>query len=138
VNRLKSRMAPIAPLPQRSGTVGSARYHFVALTFSAYGAVILSFLGGIQRGSAIAVDNVSLPRLGLSVTLSLIAWVVLLLPLSTWLIPVNWFVCLRLDGRSSRQPVRRGVCLVPAVALASHFGYYHVVVARHLAVLAGD
>jgi hypothetical protein len=40
-------MAPIAPLPQRSGTVGSARYHFVALTFSAYGAVILSFLGEI-------------------------------------------------------------------------------------------
>ena len=55
---------------------------FVALTLSAYGAVILSFLGGIQRGLAIAVDDVSLPRIGLSVTLSLIAWVVLLLPLS--------------------------------------------------------
>ena len=86
---------------------------FVALTFSAYGAVILSFLVGIQRGSAIAVDNVSLPRPGLSVTFSLIAWVVLLLPLSTWLIPVSWIGCLRLDGRSSRQPGRRGVCWYP-------------------------
>jgi len=52
----------------------------------AYGAVILSFLGGIRWGLAIAPANTApqafalLPRLSLSVAPSLLGWVALLLP----------------------------------------------------------
>ncbi len=40
----------------------------------AYGAVILSFLGGVQWGLAVAQNDARLSRLGLSVLPSLIAW----------------------------------------------------------------
>lgn len=44
----------------------------------AYGAVILSFLGGIQWGLAMAQDEPSYVRLGSSVLPSLLAWAALL------------------------------------------------------------
>lgn len=46
---------------------------------AAYGAVILSFLGGVQWGVAIAQDDASLHRLGFSVIPSLAGWGALLL-----------------------------------------------------------
>ncbi len=48
----------------------------------AYGAVILSFLGGVQWGLAIAAPPPALlwPRLSLSVMPSLLAWLAVLLP----------------------------------------------------------
>lgn len=45
----------------------------------AYGAVILSFLGGIQWGLATAHGRADLARLGLSVLPSLVGWAALLL-----------------------------------------------------------
>ena len=59
---------------------------------TAYGAVILSFLGGIHWGLAIAApeedeaNNQLLKRLGWSVVPSLVAWLALLLPILPGLI----------------------------------------------------
>lgn len=47
--------------------------------FIAYGAVILSFMGGIHWGLAMAQDEIDWERLGLSVLPALIGWVALLL-----------------------------------------------------------
>ncbi|WFE89618.1 DUF3429 domain-containing protein [Roseibium porphyridii] len=63
--------------------------NWAAQAIAFYGAVILSFLGGIQWGLAIsntgATDN-QVTRLTLSVVPSLIAWAGLLLPLSAGLL----------------------------------------------------
>ncbi|WP_298985034.1 DUF3429 domain-containing protein [uncultured Roseibium sp.] len=63
--------------------------NWAAQAMAFYGAVILSFLGGIQWGLAISdassTDN-QVTRLSLSVVPSLIAWAGLLLPLSTGLL----------------------------------------------------
>jgi hypothetical protein len=58
-----------------SGPLGS----FAAFALLAYGAVILSFLGGIHWGLAIARPDPSFARLGLGVLPSLIGWTALLL-----------------------------------------------------------
>jgi len=57
--------------------------HQAGVALAAYGAVILSFLGGIQWGLNVASDKT--PRnltgaLGLSIVPSLVAWAALLLP----------------------------------------------------------
>lgn len=44
------------------------------LALLAYGAVILSFMGGVHWGWAMAADEPSLERLGLSVLPSLVGW----------------------------------------------------------------
>lgn len=60
----------------------NTRLSFVLL---AYGAIILSFLGGVQWGLAIAVpqiDSTLWRRLTLSILPSLVAWVALVMPYS--------------------------------------------------------
>ncbi len=71
------------------------------LAVLAYGAVILSFLGGIQWGFAVSSFDVTprqlFNRLSLSVAPSLIAWGALLLPLGLGLIVLGVsFVCVLL------------------------------------------
>lgn len=53
-----------------------------------YGAVVLSFLGGIHWGLAIATDDVSWPRLMVGVVPSLVGWLSVFLPTpwSFWVI----------------------------------------------------
>lgn len=56
---------------------------WAAYALAVYGAVILSFLGGIQWGLTMGREgspNLSATRLGLSVVPSLIGWVALLMP----------------------------------------------------------
>ena len=69
-----------------------------------YGAVILSFLGGIQWGLAIATDDGSLRRLGLSVVPPLVAWAGLLLPLAQGMIllAISFACVLLVDLQASR------------------------------------
>lgn len=73
----------------------------------AYGAVILSFLGGIHWGVAIASDhgNGALPRrLAVSVAPSLVAWAGLLLPLRVGLLllAAGFAAILYVDIRATR------------------------------------
>lgn len=73
----------------------------------AYGAVILSFLGGIHWGVAIAGDpgNGALPRrLMVSVAPSLVAWAGLLLPLKVGLLVLatGFAATLYIDTRATR------------------------------------
>lgn len=75
--------------------------------FMAYGAVILSFLGGIHWGLAIASDlgDGSLPRrLVVSVVPSIVAWAGLLLPLRVGLLvlAVGFAAMLYVDTRATR------------------------------------
>lgn len=75
----------------------------------AYGAVILSFLGGIHWGLAIGVvsqtDNTLLRRLILSVLPSLVAWVALLMPfhLGLPILAAAFATMLLVDVRASRM-----------------------------------
>lgn len=75
-----------------------------ALALLAYGAVILSFLGGVQWGLAIAANPPGplMQRLVLSVIPSLLAWVALLLPNKTGLglLALSFALMLWLDLRS--------------------------------------
>ena len=54
---------------------------WAALAVRAYGAVILSFMGGIHWGLAMAQGGTSWARLGLAVLPALLGWMALLLPL---------------------------------------------------------
>ena len=76
----------------------------VIFALNAYGAAILSFLGGIQWGLAIAVGGGNLRRLGVSVVPSLIGWAALLLPTGPGaIVMAAGFVCvLLIDIRASR------------------------------------
>ena len=75
----------------------------------AYGAIILSFLGGIHWGLAIGAvpqtDNTLLRRIALSILPSLVAWVALLVPFSIgFLVLAAAFVAmLVVDIRASRM-----------------------------------
>jgi hypothetical protein len=82
----------------------TARLSFALL---AYGAIILSFLGGVHWGLAIAVpqiDNTLWRRMTLSILPSLVAWVALVTPSSTgFLILAGAFVAMLLvDIHASR------------------------------------
>ncbi|MEM7121454.1 MAG: DUF3429 domain-containing protein [Pseudomonadota bacterium] len=78
-----SGAVPFVTLAVASLTVDSASQAPVIVALGFYGAVILSFLGGVQWGLAIKdheAAGASFNRLGLSVVPSLIAWLALLLP----------------------------------------------------------
>ncbi len=85
----------------------------VSVALSAYGAVILSFLGGIRWGLAVAGfgveggEGASFGRLGLSVLPSLVAWVALLIPAPgrLLLLAAAFAAMLWLDVRASRQGI---------------------------------
>jgi hypothetical protein len=74
----------------------------------AYGAVILSFLGGVRWGLAIrdAEAGALLPRLAWSVTPSLLGWVALLLPAAPGLalLAAGFAAALLADLRASEAP----------------------------------
>jgi hypothetical protein len=75
----------------------------------AYGASILSFLGGIRWGLAVAQPGRARlwPELSLSVLPSLLAWAALLVPRSWgfWLLAITLAAQLLLDLRATRQGV---------------------------------
>lgn len=83
---------------------------FAVRSLVAYGAVILSFLGGVTWGAVIArsrrngADGV-VGRLALSVVPSIIAWIALLMPLaaSLWTLGASFLALLWLDRRSGRD-----------------------------------
>ena len=83
----------------------------VSFALAAYGAVILSFLGGIHWGLAIAgfgttqSDSASFRRLTFSVTPSLIGWGALFLPKAPglWLLAVAFLWLLVFDSQASRK-----------------------------------
>ena len=108
------------------GTFGAIPFVLIAITglflegslreqaffgLATYGAVILSFLGGVHWGLAIAGfgptgnDNVSFRRLAFSVTPSLIGWGALLLPRTAGLLVLAgafaWLLVF--DWRASRK-----------------------------------
>lgn len=78
---------------------------------TAYGATILSFLGGVHWGLAIADSSSSKPgrklaqRLTVSVLPSLVAWCALLLPISLsfslWLLAASFVLMLAIDLRAT-------------------------------------
>ena len=87
-----------------SSDVLNPRLSFALL---AYGAIILSFLGGVQWGLAIAVpqiDSILWRRLTLSILPSLVAWVALVMPYSIgFFILAGAFVAMLLvDVQASR------------------------------------
>jgi hypothetical protein len=91
----------------------------------AYGAVILSFLGGIHWGLAIGRGDPSYPRLGVGVVPSLLGWVALLLGggaglllLAAAFVAVLWLdVQLTRDGMAPAWFPRLRAVLTAAVAL---------------------
>lgn len=98
----------------------------------AYGAAILSFLGGIQWGFAVSSPDITprqmFNRLSLSVTPALIAWGALLLPLGPGLIvlSVSFVLVLMIDlrtvnrsGAPSWYPKLRWPLTICAVAALS-------------------
>ncbi len=84
---------------------------YVLFGLTAYGAVILSFLGGIQWGLAIADygaaegDGASYRRLTVSVVPSLIAWWALLLtgPTALLVLAISFALMLALDWTATRS-----------------------------------
>lgn len=84
-----------------------------------YGAVILSFLGGVQWGLAISgtgspdAHAVSLSRLSLSVMPALVGWCALLLPLTPGLVllALTFAMVLVVDLRAVRE--RQAPCWYP-------------------------
>ena len=80
-------LLPFLSLAVASLVLAGEAARLAAKALLAYGAVILSFLGGIRWGLAIArpADARLAPRLGLSVIPSLLGWASLLLPQATGL-----------------------------------------------------
>lgn len=79
----------------------------LSLVLLAYGAIILSFLGGVQWGLAIAVpqiDNTLWRRLTLSILPSLVAWVALVMPYSIgfFILAGSFVAMLLVDIQASR------------------------------------
>lgn len=65
----------LALLAVVAGPFGSAVVQAWALvSLLAYGAIILSFMGGVHWGWAMAAEEPSFPRLGLSVVPALLGW----------------------------------------------------------------
>ncbi len=98
----------------------------------AYGAIILSFLGGVQWGFAVSSPDITprqmFNRLSLSVAPSLIAWGALLLPLGPGLVvlSVSFILVLMVDlrtvnrsGAPSWYPELRWPLTICAVAALS-------------------
>jgi hypothetical protein len=86
-----------------AGPLGSATLQGWALiSLLAYGAIILSFMGGVHWGWAMAADEPSFLRLGLSVVPALIGWGGFLLggSIGFLVIAVGFAALLRLDLRA--------------------------------------
>ncbi len=65
----------LALLAVLAGSLGSATIEAWALaSLLAYGAIILSFMGGVHWGWAMAAEDSSFERLGLSVVPALLGW----------------------------------------------------------------
>ena len=102
---------PFVGLAAGGHLLGDAWRDAVVLALTAYGAVILSFLGGIHWGLAMAGtgsavgDTPSFRRLALSVLPSLIGWVSLLIPAAFGLpvLAVAFAGMLFLDHLASRR-----------------------------------
>lgn len=75
---------------------GADRQAYFAHQFVAYGAVILSFVGAVHWGTALATGSMRIMRLALSVLPALLAWAALLLPAAAaaWLL-LGGFLLLR-------------------------------------------
>ena len=80
-----------------------------------YGAVILSFLGGVRWGLAIAEsspfeNSFRNRQLVISVLPSIVAWMALLLPVpvSLWLLAASFLSLLWLDRRAGREGLMPG------------------------------
>ena len=101
---------PFAGLAFAGLFAGSPLDEQAGSALAAYGAVILSFLGGVQWGLAIAngPDGSAMfsRRLGMSVVPSLLGWVALLLPISPGLLmlALAFGLVLLVDLRSTRHP----------------------------------
>lgn len=110
---------------------GFADHDFALRALIAYGAVILSFLGGVRWGLAIAERPDALwGPLAVSVAPSLGGWVALLLPAGTGLVllALGFAVMVALDGRlvaapawyrRLRLPLSAGAILALLVGLAA-------------------
>ena len=102
---------PLVGLAAGSHLFGDAVRDAVMLALAGYGAVILSFLGGIHWGLAMAGagsaadQDASFRRLALSVLPSLIGWASLLLPVPFGLLTlaVAFAGMLFLDGMASHR-----------------------------------
>ena len=116
-------MTPIPPAPLWLGLAGLLPFAAAAAgalllpadqqglalrALLAYGAVILSFLGGVRWGLAIreAETAALLPRLAWSVTPSLLGWVALLLPPQPglMLLAAGFVAALLADWRAAEAP----------------------------------
>ena len=89
------------------GLVWSTPLHEISLkALLAYGAVILSFLGGIRWGLAIATSKSSglLGPLAISVAPALLGWVALLVPSSVGLVLLALGFAVMADFRLSTAP----------------------------------
>ena len=99
-------LASAAPLLQGS------QLDLAATALAGYGAVILSFLGGVHWGLAIAGFGAgpSLPRLTVSVIPSLVAWAALLMPTTIGLVVLAgaFGLMLLVDLRASRGALMPG------------------------------
>ena len=100
------------------GLVGAIPLHDISLkALLAYGAVILSFLGGIRWGLAIATARSVglLGHLSVSVAPALLGWVALLVPPSTGLIllALGFAAMLMADFRLSTAPYWYGTLRLP-------------------------
>jgi hypothetical protein len=95
---------PLAPMPAR----------LVELAFIGYAAVILSFLGAVHWGLALATPQLTKPQswnaLGWGVLPSLLGWLALLMALAgvpMWLVCVfllgDFALCRLMDGRLAAQ-----------------------------------
>jgi glutaredoxin len=75
---------------------GASRQPYFAHQFIAYGAVILSFVGAVHWGVALATGSMQVMRMSLSILPALLAWAALLLPAgaAAWLLLAG-FVALR-------------------------------------------
>jgi hypothetical protein len=92
----------VAALLAFAGPPSSAR---AVQSLLVYGAVILSFLGGVQWGLTMASGQLSIARLGISVVPALIAWPAALLggPLGLLLLAAAFAGVLAYDLRTVRE-----------------------------------
>ena len=104
---------------------GAAEQATLALMFTAYSAIILSFLGGVHWGVAMDADNA--PQLAVSVLPALAAWSTILLPLAPriaalGLLYVGWLLAELALGLP--RPYARLRLVITMVVVALHFAFW--------------
>lgn len=120
-------------LPFLAGSAGawaadSPAYIIVINMQMAYGAVILSFLGAVHWGLAMAQDDARWRRLGFPVMPALAGWLALMLPnpLGLVLLVLGFVAVFFADLRSPRLPpwykaLRKPLTLVTILCLAASY-----------------